>query len=156
MVLYKDKDVVFAGFGKERFMMYKVFNGRLGYEHVHASADRVQCKRVVRGIGREYSDGVAWREGINGGLVSLWIPRSGVRRKRGKGGVEVVVYGRDILLEMVAFGISLSSSLYGLLCGGRTYCWKFGAGCPDHAELSHFSSSSQIKECKSYDADFLI
>jgi hypothetical protein len=58
----------------------------------------------VRCIRREYSDSIARREGINGGDVSLWIAGSGVGRKRREGSVEVVVNGRDILLEVFTFG----------------------------------------------------
>ncbi len=78
MVFYKDKDVMFAGFGKERFMVCKMFHGRLGYEHVHALADSIQRNGVVSCVGRENRNRIAWKKGINGGDISLWIAGGGV------------------------------------------------------------------------------
>jgi hypothetical protein len=69
---------------------------------VDATLNGVLCDGEVSGVWGEDCDGIAWAEGIDGGLVGIGIDLV-VGWERVEGGVEVVVDLLDVLVEMFAW-----------------------------------------------------
>ena len=73
VVLDVDEDVVLAGECEEFEVVREEFGGGLGDEDVVFVFDGVFGDGVVRCVGGEDCDGAAWRQGVDGGFVGVWV-----------------------------------------------------------------------------------
>lgn len=137
VVFNVDEDVVLAGFFEKVLVLFESLDGRLGDHDVDLSLDGIERDRIVSRVRREDGDGIAGTEGIDGSLVGLGVSLIVIGKAR-EAGVEAIVGLRDVLLEMLLDR------------------WEFVAGCAYHAQLSNFSSPSQVEERESDNSNFLV
>ena len=91
VVLDIDDGIMSDRFSEEILMVRKKLNRRFGEENMNALSDGVKGDRVMRCVGREDANSVAWVEGVDGGFVSVRITDCGIGGERIKRDIEVVV-----------------------------------------------------------------
>lgn len=109
MVFHEHENAFGLGFPQEVDVLGEEFRRGLGDEDVDAALDGVEGYGVVRRVGREDRDGIAGREGVDGGFVGFRVAGGGVGGEGGEGSVEIVVDVADVLLEVRADGWELAA-----------------------------------------------
>jgi len=101
VVLDVDEDTMFPRLLQQVEVVGEELRRRLGDQDVDLALDSVQGDWVVGRVGREYGDGGAWLEGVDGRLVGfgvgLVVCGEGLERD-----VKTVVDLRDVLLKVLS------------------------------------------------------
>jgi hypothetical protein len=153
-MLDEDKDTGLLGGFDELLVVFEGLGGGLGDEHVDFALNGVEGNGVVSGVWGEDCDGIAGGEGVNGGLVSIWVT-SVVRRERLKRRVEPIVGVGDVLLQMLPLKLS-ARGLYPVSPGCLTNRREFVSRDADHAQFANLATSAQVEHCQANNTDFLV
>lgn len=115
MVLNIDEDSLLVGLFNQREVVLESLGSRLCDEDVDFALNRIKCNWEMRGVWREDCDRITRIQGIDCGLVGLWITRisGGESSERD---IQAVVDISDVLLKMVSLGhVSIYTHIYGYL-----------------------------------------